>query len=187
MSSPDALRLFLGIPLPTSLTQALGTWQAQQPTASTLRWVAPELWHITIYFFGQVPEERKENLIALLEVGLKQTPTFTLDFDRLVLAPKPHEPRMIWARYQKHEAFRQLVVRLHRLYQQIDPHIQMRKSPIPHITLARLKTPDAAQEVSLDLPQDLAMEVNHCVLWNSTLTPSGPIYTEIASFSLKKA
>lgn len=166
-------RLFLGIPLDPATQRVLT--QAHHIQAPGLRWIAPENLHITLYFFGVVPIEMSDNLHALLDLALAEIEGFRLTFDRYVRAPKPCSPRMIWARYHKHEAFRDLVQQLHALYQQIDPSIQMRKSPIPHVTLARLRDWDGSGW-PLRMPVPPALPVKNVVLWQSTLTPQGAKY-----------
>jgi len=166
-------RLFLGIPLDQATQQVLT--QAHRIQAPGLRWVPPENLHITLYFFGAVPIEMSDNLHALLDLALAEVEGFRLTFDRYVLAPKPRNPRMIWARYHKHEAFRAWVQQLHTLYQQIDPSIQMRKSPIPHVTLARLRDWDGSGW-PLEIPPAPSLPVSNAVLWQSTLTPDGAQY-----------
>ncbi len=166
-------RLFLGIPLDRATRQVLTQTHGIQTPG--LRWIPPENLHLTLYFFGAVPIEMTDNLYALLDLALAEGEGFTLTFDRYVLAPKPRSPRMIWARYHKHEAFRALVQQLHALYQQIDPSIQMRKSPIPHVTLARLREWDGSGW-PLGIPAPPPLPVKHVVLWQSTLTPKGAQY-----------
>jgi 2'-5' RNA ligase len=167
-------RLFLGIPVDVATQRALRQWQQQQPARAGQRWVPAGNRHVTLYFFGAVPVEMMSNLQALLTLALQGQPRFDLPFEGYCLAPKASEPRMIWARYAKHPAFRALVQQVHQLYQQIDATQQIRKSPTPHVTLARLKQWDPTQS----LPPGLAppLPVTDVVLWESVATAHGSRY-----------
>ncbi|HVT97244.1 MAG TPA: RNA 2',3'-cyclic phosphodiesterase [Acidobacteriaceae bacterium] len=54
------MRLFVGIALPPDVSDALeGIRQQFEPRSGTdLRWSAPEGWHVTLQFLGQVSDER---------------------------------------------------------------------------------------------------------------------------------
>ncbi|MEM6346076.1 MAG: RNA 2',3'-cyclic phosphodiesterase [Bacteroidota bacterium] len=179
-------RLFLGIPIPPEISQTLYDFQENMPFQSGINWVKPRNFHITVYFFGAVPTERLDNLQVMLAVGLRRFQAFELSFDRYVLAPKPSEARMIWARYRKAGVFRALVQFIHSLYTQIEPSVQARKSPIPHLTLARIKqkekTPQGPWWDGPTPPPKLS--VNELVLWESTLFPEGPEYSVLRRYKL---
>ncbi|MDX2247873.1 MAG: RNA 2',3'-cyclic phosphodiesterase [Bacteroidia bacterium] len=179
-------RLFLGIALSGEVLSNLVKWRNTNPILSGIRWIPPQNLHITVYFFGNVPEERMENLISLIAIGLKNIPCFDLEFDRYVYAPHPREARMIWARYKKMQVFRDLATRIHELYLQISPQ-QQRKSPIPHITLARLQ--DFSDPAKIDLKSSLSpriLSVKELILWESSLRPEGSVYEVISRFPLSR-
>lgn len=178
-------RLFLGLPLDAATQQALDQFRAQQPAAPGVRWTPAVNRHVTLYFFGEIAPEMQDNLVALLTLGLRDAQAFELAFDRYCLAPRPRAPRMIWARYHKHAQFRELVQHLHSLYQQIDPQQQMRKSPVPHITLARLRQWPEGQPLAGPFPPLPALSVREAILWESTRQPGGTRYTEQARFGLR--
>lgn len=182
----DQHRLFLGIPIPPEISQNLYDFQESMPFQSGINWVKPKHFHITVYFFGAVPTERLDNLQALLQVGLKRFRPFSLSFDRYVLAPKPSEARMIWARYRKTAAFKAMVQFIHELYVQIEPELQVRKSPIPHLTLARIKEKEKAPKGKWwDGPSPpKTLEVKELVLWESRLRPEGPEYSVLRRYRL---
>ncbi|MFK7920313.1 MAG: RNA 2',3'-cyclic phosphodiesterase [Bacteroidia bacterium] len=182
----DQHRLFLGIPIPPEIAHTLYDFQENMPFQSGMSWVKPQHFHITVYFFGAVPTERLDNLQAMLQIGLKRFQPFNLSFDRYVLAPKPSEARMIWARYRKAGIFRAMVQFIHQLYEQIEPTVQSRKSPIPHLTLARIKQKDHVPSGRWwdgpTPPKELV--VKELVLWESTLKPEGPEYSVVRRYKL---
>ncbi len=61
------MRLFVGIPLPPTLIDELSALSMQlQSGADGLRWSAPESWHITLQFLGNIAEERYECIVNRL-------------------------------------------------------------------------------------------------------------------------
>ncbi|MEZ4775850.1 MAG: RNA 2',3'-cyclic phosphodiesterase [Bacteroidia bacterium] len=181
---PRQRRLFLGIPLPEKVLFPLNDFVRPHQNLKNIRWVPADNLHITVYFFDNVPEERVENLISLISVGLRQTRSFGLDFDRYCFAPQAKDARMIWARYRKSDAFRDLVTCIHTLYRQIAPQ-QIRKSPVPHITLARLRDFSDHRLLNLRFNQPPQLPVNELILWESHLRPEGAWYEVVRRFGLK--
>lgn len=184
VEEPRQRRLFLGIPLPAKVLFSLNKFALPHRNLNHIRWVPVDNLHITVYFFDNVPEEQLQNLIALISVGLRQTRSFELVFDRYCFAPQAKDARMIWARYRKSDAFRDLVTCIHTLYQQIAPQ-QVRKSPVPHITLARLRDFTDHPLVNLRLNHPPQLVVGEVILWESHLRPEGAWYEVVHRFGLR--
>ncbi|MEL7063694.1 MAG: RNA 2',3'-cyclic phosphodiesterase [Bacteroidota bacterium] len=186
MATENGIRLFLGIPLSEETRDSLEEVYGRYASEWDWKWTSPELYHITVYFFGEVPVERLPNMIALLQLALKDGILPPFVFDRYTYAPSKREARMLWAKYHKTEAFKLLVQKIHNLYQQIDPKIQIRKSPIPHVTLARFREKAALTRFPIQKlpPPPNILPVNQIILWKSVLMASGPKYEEIVNFPL---
>ncbi|MEL6255124.1 MAG: RNA 2',3'-cyclic phosphodiesterase [Bacteroidota bacterium] len=179
-------RLFLGIPIPSSIKEELDYFKLAQNKYEGLGWTAEEKLHITAYFFAEVAEEMLDNLKSLLFIALKKQERFELKFEQFVLAPPRQAPRMIWARFKKSEDFLSLHEEVHFLYSQIEKSIQRRKKPIPHITLARLK--EQAPKETLDYQLNLNcgnIVVDRLILWQSTLRPAGSVYEALEEYPLR--
>ncbi|MCB0844906.1 MAG: RNA 2',3'-cyclic phosphodiesterase [Bacteroidetes bacterium] len=178
-------RLFLGVPLSNKITSPMIELGNSLNNLKGIRWIPEQNLHVTVFFFGNVKAEMIENLISLIQVGLKNIRPFQLEFDQYTLAPRPKDPRMIWARYKKEPAFKELVESMQVLYEQIAPRQQNRKSPIPHITLARLKhfDPDTKLDLQRHLPPQI-LKVGEVVLWKSELRPEGADYRVVERFNL---
>jgi len=62
------VRLFLAIPLPTTLTNELSRISLRYQSANDgLRWSAPESWHITLQFLGNIQPEQRGCIITRLQ------------------------------------------------------------------------------------------------------------------------
>lgn len=61
------MRLFLGIPLPSSTASGLSRISLRyQSPGDNLRWYPPESWHITLQFLGSVPPECHACILSAL-------------------------------------------------------------------------------------------------------------------------
>lgn len=61
------MRLFLGIPLPESITAELSRISLRyQSPGDNLRWYQPESWHITLQFLGSVAPEQYASILPAM-------------------------------------------------------------------------------------------------------------------------
>jgi 2'-5' RNA ligase len=52
------VRLFVAVDLPAEVTDKVAA--LERPRLRSLRWTTPEQWHVTVRFFGEVPEDDLE-------------------------------------------------------------------------------------------------------------------------------
>ena len=161
-------RLFLGIPIPEPHCQQISRFVNEIPHQAGIRWVKPENYHVTLAFFGEVPAEMIHNLKEVLRVGLVNRSEFVLEFYTYSLAPSNQEPRMIWVRWKKNPNFQELSKKVNSFYKQLSSTHSFRKSPMPHITLARLKSGVDWKALSLQKGEALPiLKVRKLVLWET--------------------
>jgi 2'-5' RNA ligase len=183
-TSSSSRRLFLCFSLPPEAQAALDAWQAGLPDAGEAAWATPEKRHLTLCFIGAVPELMLPNLVSLIRVGFRHEEAFPLQFRDYCWAPPGQEPRMIWARWHKHPAFVQMARRAEWLLTPLFERQAERRSPIPHITLARLRP----RGEPLPLPQAPApppLPLRELLLWESHKQPGGTTYERLESFRLR--
>lgn len=179
------LRLFLGIPIPEEFNRGFDHFEQRNQILPDVRWVPRANRHITVYFFGGVKQEMLSNLEAMLEIALRGSNAYELVFEKYSYGPSPQSPRMLWGRFHKTEAFRLMVGRIHELFLQINPNQQIRKSPLPHVTLARLRAEGSLKDIHWeDVFLEKKLSVKELYLWESTLSPSGAEYKLIRQFQL---
>ncbi|MDX2286838.1 MAG: RNA 2',3'-cyclic phosphodiesterase [Bacteroidia bacterium] len=178
-------RLFLGIAPDEATSQQLRRYAALAQERVEASWIPEESWHITQYFFGAVQEEVLPNLRAMLRLIIRPFQPFGLEFEAFALAPPGRAPRMVWAQYRKQPDFRLLSSRIDEAYRPIQPLHQAWRSPLPHLTLARLQAPPARP-----LPYPEAggrpgrLPVRELILWESELRPEGSVYTPLDRYRL---
>jgi 2'-5' RNA ligase len=130
-----AERLFLSLPLPAPVRTSLLPLVEPAPG---LAWSRPELWHVTLRFLGDVPEERLADLehrLAEVRVG-----PFILPLAGAGSFPPHSPPRVLWIGTGAGHP------RLFQLRQRIDDALLAAgltvdlRTFLPHVTLARVSS-----------------------------------------------
>jgi 2'-5' RNA ligase len=185
-------RLFLAIPLPEELkrqlTLALGHYRSlltATQLAST-RFIPPENWHITLYFFGDVEAEKVPLLQSLLTPLVHQTPSFRLTPDQLLLAPPEKRGKnMVWMRYHDHPVLTRLSWQIYELTRTEFRFPPPRPVLVPHVTVVRFRNLSADHLPPLVQPGMVdELTVSGCELWNSILGGNGAIYSSVVGYGL---
>ncbi len=182
------MRLFVALDIPRDvrdrLAEAVQTLRAAAPQA---RWVRLEGVHLTLKFIGETPPEKAERVqMALARVPL-QGP-FDLHFAGLGFFPSPRQPRVLWAGIQSGPALPALAAQIQAALEPLGIAREKREFS-PHITLARLPSPQASQPLraaveNLPSPQFGHATVSEFFLYQSVLKRSGAEYTRLASYPL---
>ena len=185
MSLKQRQRVFLALPLNTSHQQSIQAFRRQHEYLEQpgFRWVAAENLHITVFFLGDVLLSDSGAIDGAIRAGLVDFAPFTLHFEAFTLQPQKR-PRMIWGRFHRHALFSKLAECVGAACQ---PYLlnrgQTHKQPIPHITVARMKSiPHAISLVNdIRLP---AITIDRCELWLSESRNSRTTYSSLATFRL---
>jgi 2'-5' RNA ligase len=92
------VRLFAAVfPPPPALETLHDVVRRWRPELSQLTWVAPELWHVTLAFYGEVPERDVDGVRALVEAGAHGRPPLRLQIAGGGCFPERGDPRVLWA------------------------------------------------------------------------------------------
>lgn len=177
------MRCFLALPVPDDVRACLAGLQrrlrAELPGA---RWVRAEDLHLTLRFYGELEPERAARLAEALGPALAGAAPFELVLQGLGGFPSRQRARVVWVGVA--EGGRQLL-ELFRRAEAAAGQVGLapEERPFhPHVTLARLREPRSLPPA----PEEpwgrwVASDV---VLYRSTLTPAGPIYTPMRHVSL---
>ena len=175
------IRAFIAIHLPSEVQAALGRVAATLSEGlprGAVRWVRPELMHLTLHFLGDTDVGRLPAIGRAMDDAVAGRAPFTLTLDGLGCFPNPRRPRVVWAGLAGDMA--QLLALKAALDEQLaalgwPPEDKPFRA---HLTLGRVKDERAAQALSLTtpLPQP-AVPVAAIHLMESQLRPEGPVYT----------
>jgi 2'-5' RNA ligase len=126
------MRLFVAIPLPDEVLDALEHTQEGMPGA---RWIPAENMHLTLRFLGEVGNAEFDDIMqALAEVVV---PPFPLDIASVGHFESRGVPKVLWAGVRANSALSHLHAKVEQAVKRCDLPPEPRKFA-PHITLARL-------------------------------------------------
>ena len=177
-------RLFVALPVPEEIAEELIALQSGVPDA---RWVAPENFHVTLCFAGEVHggtvrdfEEELSDIagprFALAIAGVEQFSSGKQP--RALVATVEHSDRLDWLQQKVSTVARNCGIELER------------RKYRPHVTLARF---GSNAETGHHLAQFMASHstfragpwiAEHFALYSSRSGRNGSIYTEVAAYGL---
>jgi 2'-5' RNA ligase len=168
------IRLFAALEIPPDIVEELRPHQDDLPGA---RWRSAEQLHITLRFFGDVPEPVADDLDAELS-GVASEP-FDLTLSGAGAFGLGHQTRAVWAGVEPNAALRQLAGRCETAARRagLAPETRTYK---PHVTLAYLRNADPDKVGSWVRKHNLLRTSPFRVTWfglySSTLHPEGSAY-----------
>ena len=188
----DAFRSFIAIPSVPSLRKRLETLQDDLKKLDLdVKWVLPEQIHLTLKFLGQTRFSILEELKACLDEIAQRTSASSFWVDRFGAFPDLRRPRVLWV------GSGETPPGLQKLAQSIEDDVtrfgfeKENRSFKTHLTLGRFRSPKHGdrlerwvKEYPLSWREEFPCE--RVILFQSTLTPTGPIYTPLYEVSLKK-
>jgi len=182
------MRLFAAIPVPEPARHVLLDVLARlAATGWPVRWVGEGNLHLTIKFYGEVPEHVVPQVSARLTEAVRGTPVLPLHLYSVDAFPALRRPRVIWAAVDGPPA---LELMQHRVEQEaaLVGFPPDGKPFRPHITLGRVKSgaalPRAAPELLGQIGLDVAFEAVQLVLFESRLTRAGAEHTATLTLDL---
>lgn len=179
---PATARLFFALWPPPVIAQRLGEEARQATIHFGGRATRPETIHLTLAFFGNLPEARLPDLVAA--AATVRAASFSLTIDHAGFWPRQH---LLWAGVQAAAPLSalhgQLLEALTSAGFRPDGEPRMFRS---HLTLVRRTQTDAATSGAAELPSVAAMTwpCRSFVLVRSCPGPTGSAYQVIEEFPL---
>jgi 2'-5' RNA ligase len=178
------MRLFIAAPLPESAERQLaGIIEEFRPLGGGVKWVEAGNIHLTLRFLGETEERLVgplSELLSRLTAGLAPVATA---IDRLGGFPNLRKPRVIWVSMSEGtDPLAKLAANLELGVQQMGFEAETKRFK-PHLTLGRVKRPDGLERLVDRLERHrlspISVHLDRAVLFQSTLTPRGPIYQRL--------
>jgi 2'-5' RNA ligase len=153
-------------------------------------WDKPEKLHLTLKFLGDISPEKLPQIISAVENAAAKIEPFSLVLEKAGAFPPRGVARVLWLGViDKSQRLSELHQQLENEFEQIGFEKE-RRGFKPHLTIARLKEPEKARNLTdLHLKTDfpgVSFSVSEVVLFKSDLRPTGSIYTPLAKINLKK-
>lgn len=186
------IRAFVAVPVEDAVTRRrLAGAKSLLPPLHGVRWVPEPQLHFTLKFLGDVFEDRLDAARAATRRAAAAAP-FRLALEGLGAFPLRGPARVLWAGCgEGSEALSALEAAVEEAF--VAEGFPREERPFsPHLTLARVRDPDAGRRLARLLGEVPAepfgtLAVSSLVLYRSDLTPRGPDYTELVRAAIESA
>ncbi|MCK4699156.1 MAG: RNA 2',3'-cyclic phosphodiesterase [Bacteroidales bacterium] len=155
-----------------------------------IRWVNPEILHITLSFIGDTTEEQVNYISEQLEEIGSGYSSIELHFKELGVFRNIRKPRVFWIGMERNELLENLQGEIEVMLR--DYGINCENKPFsPHLTIARIKRIDDIDNLKYWLKKYRGKtiqktKIGEVIYYESKLTSNGPIYNSIKKFPLEK-
>jgi len=186
-------RLFLAIVPPAEVISRITALQVDlDKLRLPIRWEPAANLHITLNFFGRVPEEKIPQLSSIISGIAANTPVFFLTPAYLAGMYRRHEPSFPYLSIADPDGI------LKDLRKELAQGVSRLQLPqperfIPHITLGKFQKTDPTQTKQfLDKLSDheteplSSFEVQNLIMFESLLSRDGATYQRLAAFPLSR-
>jgi 2'-5' RNA ligase len=188
------MRCFIAIDIDDEIRAALGDLQKElQGKAdikrSDVKWVNPKNIHLTLKFLGEVADERIVEICSVVEEVAGRHKIFDVDIGS-VGHFGGRSARVVWiGAGEGNDSLLQLQKDLEQQLAQAGWPEEARKFT-GHLTLCRIRNPKAGFKLAQMTEAYGNLELgtvpaDSITVYQSQLTPSGPIYTVLADYKLK--
>jgi 2'-5' RNA ligase len=180
------MRLFTGLDLPEDVCANLARLLERLRPAARIHWSPVENLHITTKFIGEWPEERLDELTAVL-AAIPQRSPIPVSIRQVGFFPNPRSPRVFWCGIES-PGLEPLGADTDRATSALGIPSETRAFS-PHLTLARIKEKldlDPLRQAIAGLPslEFGQFEVRSFFLYRSKQRPTGSVYTKLSEFPL---
>ena len=155
-----------------------------------IRWVNPEILHITLSFIGDTSDEQVNYISEQLEEIGSGYSSIELHFKELGVFPNLRKPRVFWIGMERNKQLENLQGEIEAMLHNYG--INRDNKPFsPHLTIARIKWIDDIDRLKYWLQKYKGetiqkTKIGEFIYYESKLTSDGPIYNSIKKFPLKK-
>jgi 2'-5' RNA ligase len=189
------MRCFIAIDIDQTIRAALGDLQQQlqknvDVKKGDVKWVKPDSIHLTLKFLGEIEEEQLVDVYDVVKDVAGRHQSFELSIES-VGCFGGKSARVIWVGAGKGKE------NLLQLQKDLEQQLALAGWPAEereftgHLTLCRVKDSKAGLKLAQTVEnyRDLKLgtiSVDSVLVYQSQLTPSGPIYTVLGEFKLKQ-
>jgi RNA 2',3'-cyclic 3'-phosphodiesterase len=176
------MRCFIAVDLPDFLKAGIVKTQTELSGFDS-KLVEEENLHFTLKFLGDVSEDKidvMKNRLATIHI-----PKFNVRLNGVGFFPNDKFIRVVWIGTESKE-----FSDLHNDVNNLLSDIVKKEKPMPHLTLARIKTQSFREELiefsKRHEKEDFgSFEVSKILLKKSTVTRNGPVYEDIQRWALQ--
>lgn len=184
------MRLFVAVELSGEVREALVELIAQlKPLGQGVKWARAEGMHVTLKFIGHVVADGDTEKLAAVRAALatvKSDAPVEMNYRGTGFFPNARRPSVFWAGVQASPNLAVLAGEIDKVLEPLGIPRELRPF-VPHLTLARFKSPDGVKRVAAEAEKFAAREFGSSReaefhLFESKLKPGGAEYTKLESY-----
>lgn len=187
------MRAFIAVELPDEIRAALAALQRQvAETRADVKWTEEANLHVTMRFLGEITDLQRQGIEEKLRSVASHHDVTAVQLTSVWAFPSVTSPRVLWVGIGEGKEA------LTNMAEEIEQGVVALGLPnvdhpfAAHITLGRVRSPryrvqlvTALQHPTWTPPPQFT--ATHLTLFQSTLTPSGPIYSLLSKFPFSAA
>jgi 2'-5' RNA ligase len=188
----ETVRTFIAIELPPQVRAHLADCQQRlQRAGGDVRWVRPDIIHLTLVFLGDVPADMLADLEAAVREAAAPFGVLTMRVQGAGRFPPRGLPRTIWIGIEDVSGglakLQAAIARATAAFAEKEED----RAYTPHLTLGRVKSPRGGRDLAgaIDAMAGTtgpSFEAREVTIFRSDLSPQGPTYTPLAQVPLSK-
>ena len=181
------MRAFLGIPIPDELKPRINQIQDGLDDFD-VKLVEKENLHFNLKFFKDIENEKVEKLKEILSKISTQFEPFEINIDGMGAFPSKSYVKVVWLGVKEgSQTFKALAEMIENSLEKLE--IEKEEEFVPHLTLGRVKSSRNKTELLVFLRkyekiQVGKMMIDELTLFQSKLSPKGPVYEEVFTVKL---
>ena len=183
------MRTFIAIELSKEVKDDLAKLQHELNKADAdVKWVKPENIHLTLKFLGEVGEDKIEDMKKVLDGISGKNKPFELSLFKLGAFPSINSPRVVWVGIDKGcGESEQIAKSIEDELEKLD--FPKEERPFnAHLTLGRVRSGKnkamLKERLSATEVRPKSCRINDITIFQSILTPKGPIYSPLHAAKL---
>src|SRR5947207_1772995 len=179
------MRCFVAIALPPAVRNlVVQVQEALRRADADVKWVEEENLHLSMKFLGDVDEDPLARLKGILSVEALRWPGMNLEYGGVGAFPDHGPPRVVWAGCAGDvEKLAALAGAIERSAEQVG--VERERRPfVAHLTIGRVRSERNLKRLASAIENQRHVplgkdDVREFVLYQSTLTPNGPMYAPV--------
>ncbi len=179
------MRAFVALELPEKLKQRFTeVCELLRTPDAKVRWVAPENIHLTLKFLGDINDHQAGAIGDAVHAVSTEFAPFSLEIGGIGAFPNRRNPRVIWMGVSPNPDLKRLFVKIEKAATSSGVSAEGR-SFSPHLTIGRVKFLERRSRL-IGLLREVGVEpffylLDRLTLFESRLTPEGPVYRPVVS------
>ncbi len=177
------MRLFVAVDVPEELKARVESEivEVLRPKLPGARWTRPEGRHLTLKFLGNVDDDRRADIEAVVADVASLHERSEAAFEQVGAFPDLRRPRVLWVGVAS-ETLARVAADLESGFEPLG--FEREDRPFRgHLTLARFPKPARVELPELEVPAE-PFVVGELILFRSQLHPKGARYTALRRFAL---